>query len=86
MLRDFPQPQDNVDAYKKILKSVLGVIGVSNPAKGNVEEEPKIQFLDPGYNDAPLPVSSFLNKNANKIKNDGNKRQIIGPGQAKHKI
>lgn len=45
-----------------------------------------MQFLDPGYNDAPNSVSSFLNKNTNKTKTTEVKRQIIGPGQAKTKV
>ena len=49
-MQEFPEPEDNVESYRKLLKSVLNVIGVS-VASLNDKDENTISFVDPGYND-----------------------------------
>lgn len=48
-LNEFPEPEDNVENYRKILKVVLNFIGVSNPPA--LEDNEKLVYVDPGYND-----------------------------------
>lgn len=43
----FPEPQENVENYRKTLKGLLNIIGVSSPQLGN---QKMTQFIDPGYN------------------------------------
>jgi hypothetical protein len=31
-LKEFPEPEDNVESYRKILKAVLNMIGISSPS------------------------------------------------------
>ena len=83
-LSSFPEPEDNVQNYKKILKVVLNFIGISEPAEQ--EEQVKPVFVDPGYNDDPKSkISNFIQENANKTKKVEQKKVIIGPGQMKTK-
>jgi hypothetical protein len=49
-LKDFPEPEDNVENYKKIIKQTLNTIGINAIANQN-QNEPQITFVDPGYND-----------------------------------
>jgi hypothetical protein len=46
-LNEFPEPEDNVESYRKILKSLMNVIGVQT---NHSNEEEKPAFVDPGYN------------------------------------
>ena len=45
-IREFPDPEDNVENYRKIVRGVLNVIGVPAPA----EKEEQLVFVDNGYN------------------------------------
>lgn len=36
-IKEFPQPEDNVDNYRKIVKTVLNFIGIANPAQSQEE-------------------------------------------------
>ena len=86
-IRDFPEPEDNVENYRKILKSLLNTLGVSMVQRTVAQsEETKPIFVDPGYNDDPQTLmSNFISENSNKTKKVENKRVIIGPGQSKPK-
>jgi len=43
----FPEPEDNVDNYRKIHKSVMASLGLQTDQSISIEEKPK--FVDPGY-------------------------------------
>jgi hypothetical protein len=59
-LSTFPEPEDNVENYRKILKVVLNFIGISNPVPQE-QAEFKPVFVDPGYNDDPKSkISNFI--------------------------
>jgi hypothetical protein len=85
--KDFPEPEDNVENYRKIIKVLLNSIGVSSSTSHIPSNEgAKTLFVDPGYNDDPKSViGNFIQSNANKGKKTDNKKVIIGPGQAKQK-
>lgn len=52
LLQEFPEPEDNVENYRKILKNVLNAIGISkSEAQDEDEATQAISFVDPGYND-----------------------------------
>jgi len=54
---EFPEPEDSVENYRKILKSVLASLGLQQPA--TVEEKQK--FVDPGYYQEPKSqLSNFI--------------------------
>ena len=84
---DFPEPEDNVQSYKKIQKNVLNQIGTKVSIQTEIEHSKPV-FVDPGYYQEPSKsqMSSFLDKNVNKAKKIPTKKVIIGPGQAKAKI
>lgn len=87
-LKEFPEPEDNVENYRKILKAVLNTIGVPLDSSSAQIEEYKPTFVDPGYNDDPKSqMSNFIQENVNtsKPKKSDNKKVIIGPGMAKQK-
>lgn len=50
-LQNFPEPEDNVDNYRKILKNVLNFIGVASEKIEPNNDNNSIYFVDPGYND-----------------------------------
>ena len=84
-IRDFPQPEDNVENYKKVQRTVLNQLGAQ---VGKVTEVPEKQlFVDPGYHQEPSKssISSFLELAASKQKKSEGKKPIIGPGQLKSK-
>jgi hypothetical protein len=78
-LRDFPEPEDNVENYRKILKSVMNVLGT--PLGG---EEEKRQFVDPGYNTEETrnntALGNFFQENAGKTKKGETGKALVGPG------
>lgn len=43
----FPEPEENVENYRKSLKGLLNIIGVASP---ELKSEKKAEFIDPGYN------------------------------------
>ncbi len=67
-MRDFPEPEDNVENYKKILKQTLNTIGINNNTSQQSQNEPQITFVDPGYNDEPVKkdMKTFISENAKK--------------------
>lgn len=69
-LRDFPEPEDNVENYKKILKQTLNTIGINNNTSQQNQNEPQITFVDPGYNDEPVKkdMKTFISENTKKQK------------------
>ena len=86
-IAEFPEPEDNVDNYRKILKTLLNFIGLTH-AQPTQHPEVKPTFVDPGYNDDPRSqMSTFLQGNtaASKPKKTENKKAIIGPGMNKQK-
>lgn len=86
-IKQFPEPEDNVENYRKILKSVLNVIGVPIENSNTFAEEPKQKYVDPGYNDDPKSLmSNFIQQNVSKVKKVENKKVIIGPTQSKSKV
>lgn len=82
MLKEFPEPEDNVENYRKILRTVLNVIGEPLNEEKTTNS---INFVDPGYNaeDVKSTLNVFINENSQKIKKGDNKKPIIGPGQSK---
>jgi hypothetical protein len=50
LFEQFPPPEDNVDSYKKILKNLLNVIGVTLQTDQQSTDSHAISFVDPGYN------------------------------------
>ena len=68
-MRDFPEPEDNTDNYKKILKQTLNTIGI-NASSSSSKNEPELTFVDPGYNDEPAKratdMKMFISENAKK--------------------
>jgi len=54
---EFPEPEDSVENYRKILKSVLASLGLQQPAT----IEGKQKFVDPGYYQEPKSqLSNFI--------------------------
>ena len=49
-IRDFPEPEDNIENYRKIQKSVLSSIGIQIcHVDKEDKEEKKTVYLDPHY-------------------------------------
>lgn len=46
-LMRFPEPEENGENYRKSLKGLLNIIGVSSP---ELKNQKKTEFVDPGYN------------------------------------
>lgn len=70
-IRDFPQPDDNVDNYKKLLKTVLASIGTNlTAAENDITEKPKAVFIDPCYYQEPpkSELSNFIESHSHKQK------------------
>ncbi len=84
-LSEFPEPEDNVDHYRKTLKTVKNLIGIADVPQEQTEDQKQV-FVDPGYNDDPKSkISNFIQQNAHKQKKAETKKVIIGPGQSKPK-
>jgi hypothetical protein len=69
-----------VENYRKILKTVMNVLGTPLP-----QEQEKRQFVDPGYNtekeSRPTTVlGSFFQENAGKNKKGDTGKTLVGPG------
>lgn len=79
-LRAFPEPEDNVENYRKIWRSLMNVLGERT---GGAEEE-KRQFVDPGYGLEEAPsksvIASFIHENAGKSKKAEGGKALVGPG------
>ena len=86
-LEEFPEPEDNVDNYRKTLKNVLTVIGGSSAVKNNFEPEGDMRdfvendMLDDKKND----LNSIIRNNEKKPKKQEVNKNIVGPGQTKKK-
>lgn len=76
-LKEFPQPSDSIENYRKILKSTLNSIGIhavnESTDENNTGEQGSKEpiFVDPGYNDEPMgkkqtTMKSFISENAAK--------------------
>lgn len=83
-LKEFPEPEDNAENYRKILKNVLNTIGVSVESTGM--EDSSMNFVDPGYNDTKeeSQIHGFMkNKETNKPKKTEKSKKFISPNEAK---
>ncbi len=77
-LQNFPEPEDNVDNYRKILKNVLNFIGVASEKVDINNDNNAISFIDPGYND-PKEESQLRGFLSNNEKT----KKPVGPGTKK---
>jgi hypothetical protein len=79
LLEEFPTPEDNADNYKKILKNLLNVIGVTSQANQQNTDNQTITFVDPGYNSIDLQTTVEKSKQAN------NNKKFISPSEMQKK-
>ena len=84
-IQSFPDPEDSVENYKKLQRTVLNQLGTQTQ-KVQVPLQEKPVYVDPGYHqEAPkTQINLFLQENATKVKKSEGKKPI-GPGQLKNK-